>query len=81
MTTTTLVSTSQHITIMNLDGADRSGTVITAGKENFCGQFVTIRLDVPYLAPNALNISKTVSLRIVPKGDNFVQPAFGKIAK
>lgn len=81
MTNTALVANNQHITIKDLDGADRSGIVISAGKEDICGQFVTLRLDTPYMAPNALNISRTVSLRIVAKGDAFVQPTFAKFAK
>lgn len=81
MTTNSLVTVQQHITIKDLDGADRSGVVISASKESTFGQFVTLRLDTPYMAPNALNISKTVSLRIVAKGDAFVQPTFGKFAK
>lgn len=79
--TTTPVSTNQHITIKALDGADRSGVVINAGKESPMGQFVTLRLDEPYMAENALNISRTVSLRIVAHGNDFVQLTFGKTAK
>lgn len=81
MTTTALVSNNQHITIKDLDGADRSGVVINAGKESAFGQFITLRLDTPYTAEQALNESKTVSLRIVKQGDAFVQPTFGKFAK
>lgn len=76
-----LVSVNEHITIKNLDGANRSGTVIAASTSSIFGQFVTLRLDTPYLAPNALNISRTISLRIIPQGSDYIQTPFGKIVK
>lgn len=73
------ITNGQQITVKNFEGADRSGTVIAMnGGMSFLGQFVTIRLDVPFMQKNALNISKTISLRVVADGSNWKQIPFGK---
>jgi hypothetical protein len=73
------ITINQQITVKGFEGADRTGTVISMnGGMSFLGQFVTIRLDTPFMQKNALNISKTISLRVVPEGNDWKQRPFGK---
>lgn len=75
------ITTGQQITVNNYEGANLTGTVIAMnGGMSFLGQFVTIRLDVPFMQKNALNISKTISLRVVADGGDWKQRPFGKLA-
>jgi len=77
----TQITINQQITVNGFEGENRTGTVIAMnGGMSFLGQFVTIRLDVPFMQKNALNISKTISLRVVADGNNWKQTPFGKVA-
>lgn len=74
----TQITIGQQITVKGYEGADRDGVVISMnGGMSFLGQFVTINLDTPFLQKNALSISKTISLRVLPEGSDWKQTPFG----
>jgi len=62
-----------HITVRDNDGIERSGIVIMAdGQHNYMGQYLTLKLDVPFEHPRAMigTITHTISLHV--HSDNWI---------
>ena len=62
-----------HITVRDNDGIERSGIVIMAdGQHNYAGQYLTLKLDVPFEHPRAMigTITHTISLHV--HSDNWI---------